>query len=305
MNVKGLMMVGLTSLFVLTSCGTAKKYPPKTITKIIRDTIIVNKHTEQLEMTRAAKLDNYKINVDKYPAVGQDERIRYLVMHYTAIDNDLSLKVLSERDVSAHYLVTDLPDNQIHLLVDETKRAWHAGVSKWKNIDNLNFTSIGIEIVNKGFADGKTNKAFMPFPDHQIKKVGELAKDIVERYKILPVNVVGHSDIAPGRKPDPGPQFPWKRLYDEYKVGAWYEEADKLAFITQYPLDADNYSFILSVQNEFKKYGYDVPTSGKWDDATRKVILSFQYHFRPQRYEGTMDPETWAILKALNKKYNP
>lgn len=300
MNVKGLVFSGISCFFILTSCATNKPLP-KTITKVIRDTVIINSKTEQPEMTRAAKLEHYKVTTDYYPSVSQDERVRFLVLHYTAINTELSLKVLTQKDVSSHYLINDYDDKQINLLVDETKRAWHAGVSKWKGLDNLNFSSIGIEIVNLGNSGG----VYQPYPDYQIKKVGELARDIVNRYNIQPFNVVGHADIAPGRKPDPGPLFPWKKLYTDYGVGAWYEETDKYLLMQQYPWDTMSSVFITDVQNDLKKYGYDVPNNGMIDAQTKNAIIAFQMHFRPEKYDGVVDSETWAILKALNKKYNP
>lgn len=300
MNVKGLVFSGISCFFILTSCATNKPLP-KTITKVIRDTVIINSKTEQPEMTRAAKLEHYKVTTDFYPSVSQDERVRFLVLHYTAINTELSLKVLTQKDVSSHYLINDYDDKQINLLVDETKRAWHAGVSKWKGLDNLNFSSIGIEIVNLGNSGG----VYQPYPDYQIKKVGELARDIVNRYNIQPFNVVGHADIAPGRKPDPGPLFPWKKLYTDYGVGAWYEESDKYLLMQQYPWDTMSSVFITDVQNDLKKYGYDVPSNGMIDAQTKNAIIAFQMHFRPEKYDGVVDSETWAILKALNKKYNP
>ncbi|WP_282629028.1 N-acetylmuramoyl-L-alanine amidase [Empedobacter sedimenti] len=300
MNVKGLVFSGISCFFILTSCATNKPLP-KTITKVIRDTVIINSKTEQPEMTRAAKLEHYKVTTDYYPSVSQDERVRFLVLHYTAINTELSLKVLTQKDVSSHYLINDYDDKQINLLVDETKRAWHAGISKWKGLDNLNFSSIGIEIVNLGNSGG----VYQPYPDYQIKKVGELARDIVNRYNIQPFNVVGHADIAPGRKPDPGPLFPWKKLYTDYGVGAWYEETDKYLLMQQYPWDTMSSVFITDVQNDLKKYGYDVPSNGMIDAQTKNAIIAFQMHFRPEKYDGVVDSETWAILKALNKKYNP
>ena len=300
MNVKGLVFSGISCFFILTSCATNKPLP-KTITKVIRDTVIINSKTEQPEMTRAAKLEHYKVTTDYYPSVSQDERVRFLVLHYTAINTELSLKVMTQKDVSSHYLINDYDDKQINLLVDETKRAWHAGVSKWKGLDNLNFSSIGIEIVNLGNSGG----VYQPYPDYQIKKVGELARDIVNRYNIQPFNVVGHADIAPGRKPDPGPLFPWKKLYTDYGVGAWYEETDKYLLMQQYPWDTMSSVFITDVQNDLKKYGYDVPSNGMIDAQTKNAIIAFQMHFRPEKYDGVVDSETWAILKALNKKYNP
>ena len=301
MNVKGLVFSGISCFFLLTSCATSK-VQPKTITKVIRDTVIINSKTDKPEMTRAAKLENYNVTTDYYPSISQDERVRFLVLHYTAINTELSLKVLTQKDVSSHYLINDYDDKQINLLVDETKRAWHAGISKWKGLDNLNFSSIGIEIVNLG---NGTGGVFQPYPDYQIKKVGELSRDIVTRYNISPFNVVGHADIAPGRKPDPGPLFPWKKLYTDYGVGAWYDDADKYLFIQQYPWDTTSSVFITQVQTDLKKYGYDVPANGMIDTQTKNAIIAFQMHFRPEKYDGIVDAETWAILKALNKKYNP
>ena len=132
-----------------------------------------------------------------------------------------------------------------------------------------------------------------------------MSKDIISRYNISPFNVIGHSDIAPGRKPDPGPLFPWKKLYTDYGVGAWYEEVDKLLFIEQYPWDTTSNVFYSQVQTDLKKYGYNVPTTGNYDTQTRNAIIAFQMHFRPEKYDGVVDAETWAIIKALNKKYNP
>lgn len=305
MNVKGLVFVVILSIFSLSSCGSSKKLPQKVITKIIRDTVLINSKTEQPEMARVAKLENYKINASMFPSQGQDERIRYIVLHYTAMENEPSLRVLSQKDVSSHYVVNNIDDDQIHLLVDETKRAWHAGVSKWKNLDNLNFTSIGIEIVNKGYTQNGSTVTYYPYPDFQFKKIAVLTKDIATRYNIAPINVIGHSDIAPGRKHDPGPLFPWKRLYTEYGVGAWYDEVDKDSFAKIAPFNFTAEAIIKEFQNELKKYGYDITTSGAWDEQTRKVTQAFQYHFNPEKTDGKIDLNTWAIIKALNKKYNP
>jgi len=305
MNFKGLVVFGVLSIFMLSSCGSSNRVPQKTVTKIIRDTVIINSKTDLPEMARAAKLNNYKVSSNNYPAKGQDERIRFLVLHYTALDHSTSMRVLTQQEVSSHYLINDVDDDQIDLLVDETKRAWHAGVSRWKNLDNLNFTSIGIEIVNPGFKTINGTVTHYPFPHYQMKKVGELTQDIVKRYNISPVNVIGHSDIAPGRKHDPGPLFPWKQLYEEYGVGAWYNDADKIFFLQNAPFVLEGETVIKDFQTELKKYGYDIQVNGIWNDQTRKVTQAFQYHFNPSKTDGILDVNTWAIIKALNKKYNP
>lgn len=278
--------------------------------KVIRDTVVINNATDKYESVRMANLEKYKISTSKYPAVGQDERVRFLVFHYTALDNEKSVRVLTTQEVSAHYLVSNDDNDSIYLLVDEAKRSWHAGASSWKGINNINYSSIGIEIVNLGYFKSEisdinpTGWVFYGYPEQQIKKVATLAKDIIDRYHIDPVNVLGHSDIAPQRKQDPGPQFPWKRLYEEYKIGAWYEEAQKNIYLSQFPFnDIYTISFINSVQNDLNKYGYEIQKTGQWDEQTKKVIMAFQYHFRPERCDGIMDAETWAILQSLLLKY--
>jgi len=296
---------------ILSSCASQ---PPKVVKEVVRDTVIINKITERYESARIAKLDNFKISTTHYPAKGQDERIRYLVLHYTALDNEKSIQVLTQQEVSSHYLIPNDFTDSIYVLVDETKRSWHAGASYWKNVNNINFSSIGIEIVNLGYSTSTpvsgdpdmatAQRTFYEFPKHQIDKVAELARDIIDRYKIDPVNVLAHSDVAPQRKHDPGPKFPWKELYTKHQIGAWYEDAQKNIYLGQFPyLEKDSTSFILSVQADFEKYGYEIKKTGIWDEQTKKVITAFQYHFRPERYDGVLDVETWAILKALILKY--
>src|SRR5690606_35770221 len=137
-------------------------------------------------------------------------RQRYLILHYTALDEEKSVRVLTQQAVSSHYLVNNLGDREIYQLVDENKRAYHAGISAWRNDKSMNDTSIGIEIVNDGYKmDSLNQRQFFPYSEAQFKKIAALTKDIVDRYQIPPTNVLGHSDIAPVRKQDPGPLFPW------------------------------------------------------------------------------------------------
>lgn len=300
-------LCALLTIFILTSCASRQ---PKIVNKIIRDTVVINKITDKYESVRMANLDEYKISSSHYPAVGQDERVRFLVLHYTALDNDKSLNVLTTQQVSAHYLVPNDFTDSIYILVDETKRSWHAGQSYWKGINNINFSSIGIEIVNEGYYVGEITESnpngwyFYGYPNMQIKKVAALAKNIIDRYKIDPVNVLAHSDVAPQRKQDPGPKFPWKQLYQEYGIGAWYEDAHKNIYLPKFPYDQiENFEFIQTVQSDLNKYGYEIQKTGVWDDQTKKVIMAFQYHFRPERCDGVLDAETWAILQSLILKY--
>ncbi|MGC6455454.1 MAG: N-acetylmuramoyl-L-alanine amidase [Coraliomargaritaceae bacterium] len=227
-----------------------------------------------------------------------NSRIRQIVLHYTVIDFERSLAVLKGEigpSVSAHYLINDQPNerfpNYIYRLLPEDKRAWHAGVSQWSKDANLNNSSIGIEIVN---ADGNIH----PYPAEQIEAVVFLVKQLVERYEIDPVNVVGHSDVAPGRKMDPGALFPWKTLYDR-GIGAWYDEADVDALrktITAVPS-------VQQVKADLRTYGYGVDATAVADDAYKAVVNSFQRHFAPERIDGEMNLENYLILKALLKKY--
>ncbi|MET0210038.1 MAG: N-acetylmuramoyl-L-alanine amidase, partial [Burkholderiaceae bacterium] len=150
-----------------------------------------------------------------YNAKGQSSRARFLVLHYTVANTPSSIKILTEKEVSSHYLLTDEATPKIYRLVDENRAAWHAGNSSWKNFTQLNNSSIGIEIVNAGWKDTPTGRVYAPFPQAQVDALIPLVKDIVQRHGIAPENVLGHSDIAPLRKQDPGPQFPWQRLAQE------------------------------------------------------------------------------------------
>ncbi|SEF73201.1 N-acetylmuramoyl-L-alanine amidase [Halpernia humi] len=256
-----------------------------------------------------AKPAGYKVVKTYFPSLAQNFRQKYLIIHYTALNDEKSIRVLTEQSVSAHYLVNDLDDKEIYLLVDENKRAYHAGISAWRKDKYLNDNSIGIEIVNPGYTTDETGKKiFVPFPEYQFKKVAALAKDIATRYMIPPTNILGHSDIAPTRKQDPGPYFPWERLYKEYQLGMWYDEPVKqnfynLAINSDFENQVNTSPFIFKVQTMLSDFGYDLPLTGAWDDATKKTLESFQYHFRPQVYDGVLDPETWAILQALHQKY--
>ena len=255
-----------------------------------------------------AKPEGYKVTRNHFPAIAQNFRQKYVILHYTALDHDKSVRVLTTQAVSSHYLVNDSTDIEIYQLVDENKRSYHAGISSWRKDATLNDTSIGIEIVNEGFKVVNEKKVFVPFPEHQVKKVAALVQDIVTRYQIPPTNVLAHSDIAPTRKQDPGPLFPWKKLYDEYGIGMWYDDATVQSFQSQiipeeFNAKINEMAFVMKVQIALKQFGYGITETGVWDDATKKTIEAFQYHFRPQNYDGKIDIETWAILQALIQKY--
>lgn len=225
-------------------------------------------------------------------AVSQNSRVEFIVLHYTSASNETSLKILTERNVSSHYLITNHPTPRVYQLVDESRRAWHAGVSAWYNSSNLNSASIGIEIVNPG-PEGDT---WAPYPTQQIQVLATLIKDIMARHEIKPFNVVGHSDIAPQRKLDPGPLFPWKALAQQ-GIGRWYDENFAQRFLTEFA--AQGLPDMVWVQKELRRVGYAAPETGMLDKATRNVLAAFQMHYRPQLYDGNPDAETLAILKAL------
>lgn len=256
----------------------------------------------------SAKPSGYQVTKNNFPAVSQNFRQRFVILHYTNLDDEKSIMVLTQRNVSSHYLVNDKDDKEIYQFVDENKRAYHAGVSHWRGFENLNDTSIGIEITNMGYTMVDGQKVFADFPEYQFKKVAALVKDIVERYQISPIHVLAHSDIAPTRKQDPGPKFPWKRLYTEYGVGMWYDEDTKQNFVNQiipeeYELQSSTPPFIFKYQSMLRNLGYGIPLTGSLDDSTKKTVEAFQYHFRPEQCDGVMDIETYAILEALLQKY--
>ena len=250
------------------------------------------------------------IDYNKYRSTKNfNTRVRFLIFHYTAGNFSSSVNTLTGPNVSAHYLVPDITDpsylkagytrQEVFNLVDETKRAWHAGVSTWGNRSNLNDTSIGVEIVNLAtFSKGLFN--FPPYQPEQIAAIEELALNILERYPdISPTQVLGHSDIAVGRKSDPGPKFPWHALYLK-GAGAWFDEATRDTYLQQYgetgiPARSDLLTLI-------KTYGYDV-SAASTEHGFTQLVRAFQLHFRPETYDGVMDAQTAANLAALVHKY--
>ncbi len=243
---------------------------------------------------------NYQVDDLTYRSVGKSERIKFIIVHYTACDDETSIETLTKENVSAHYLITTFKWDPIFQLVSDDKRSWHAGISYFQGRTNLNDTSIGIEIVNPGVFEGKDKKHFYPFYESQIKKTARLIRVLSKKYRIAPERVIGHSDAAPGRKIDPGPLFPWERLYKE-GIGAWYDE-DDFDFYNDYAVM--NLYSVKDIQREFKLYGYAMNISGEWGEYEKDVLRAFQMHFRPGNLSGEMDLETFAIIKSLNHKYN-
>ena len=237
-------------------------------------------------------------------ARGADSRIRFLVMHYTESDEAKSLRTLTGDSVSVHYVIPPQPRLErgmpvVYQLVPEAMRAWHAGVSEWQGTTELNAASIGIENVNRGPLDPQ-HRTWQPYPPAQVDALIRLSKDIVMRYAIPPTRVVGHSDIAPQRKIDPGPLFPWHALA-QAGVGAWPDDATVAARLAG--RDPHALVDVRELQLKLARYGYDVPTDGVLDARTRRVFAAFQMHFRPSDYAGDPDAETDAIAQALLDKY--
>ncbi|MGP2803888.1 N-acetylmuramoyl-L-alanine amidase [Serratia marcescens] len=239
-----------------------------------------------------------------HQAQGADQRIRFLVMHYTAEDFHSSLKTLTDEHVSAHYLLPAHPQREhdkptVFRLVPEAMRAWHAGASAWRGRSNLNDTSIGIEIVNKGFTRSMLFTHWQPYTAEQIAVLIPLSRDIIQRYGIQPQDVVGHSDIAPQRKQDPGPLFPWRQLA-QAGIGAWPDERDVQRLLA----GRDRHAPVpmAPLLEKLARYGYAIDPS--WNARQqRNVLAAFQMHFRPDDVRGEPDAESEAIVDALLVKY--
>jgi len=239
-----------------------------------------------------------------HPAQGARPRVKVVVIHYTAEDLPASLATLTDREVSAHYVIPQQPvqrrgEGVIWQLVPESQLAWHAGPSFWRGATRINDTSIGIEIVNRGYRRTLTGLRWEPFTDAQIRVLEALLLDIRQRYGIAPENIVGHSDIAPQRKQDPGPGFPWSQLAAR-GVGAWPDVRMVQAYLhgraASAPVDQGELLDMLA------RYGYDA-AAATTPAMQRRLIAAFQMHFRARDYRGIADAETLAIARALVAKY--
>jgi N-acetylmuramoyl-L-alanine amidase len=221
-----------------------------------------------------------RMDVTHCPSPNYDERalpVSMIVLHYTGMaDAQSAIDRLRSPDagVSAHYLVKE--DGEVLQLVDEEMRAWHAGKSYWRGITDVNSASVGIEIVNPGHEFG-----YRPFPDEQIASVIPLVADIKDRHGISRGNIVGHSDVAPARKEDPGELFPWTALAKR-RLALPSPTRD---LMDPYWTDA---GFLLALE----RFGYDVTDQ-------QKAVIAFQRRFRPDLIDGIVDGECRAKLLAL------
>jgi N-acetylmuramoyl-L-alanine amidase len=216
-----------------------------------------------------------------------------IVLHYTGMrDNEAALRQLCSpsSDVSAHYVV--LQDGHTIQLVSEARRAWHAGVSSWAGETDINSCSIGIELANPGHDYG-----YPDFPKRQLAAVTALCRSICTRHRIPPDRVLGHSDVAPTRKRDPGEKFPWKVLAD-CGIGIWVKPAPIVSGGPIFALGETD-AVIEEVQRQLARYGYAVTPTGYLDGTTRDAVAAFQRHFRPIRVDGVIDRSTMATLQAV------
>lgn len=245
--------------------------------------------------------------------------IKHLVMHYTACAFSPAINTFTanipDNRTSAHYLIAEKEGKQYQIdggevvsIVPEEKASWHAGRSSWKNQEFLNNTSIGIENVNlaKDLPGGKIK--YENFDPKQIEMLGKLSQGIINEYKIAPVNVVGHADIAfwSSGKSDPGPLFPWGTLHSTYNVGAWAIPGDEEKYTAQQPLEQSLSIPFLSAQ--LKNYGYKIEEKSVIDLQLQKCVRAFQGHFskngEPEKCTGIPDMEDQTFIWRLNAKYD-
>ena len=216
--------------------------------------------------------------------------IKFVIIHYTGMQSEIeSIERLKnpKTKVSCHYLINR--NGRVTQMVKDKFIAWHAGKSKWKKFNNLNNRSIGIELVNKGHEFGYQN-----FSKKQIKSLINLCLNLKKKYSINKENFLGHSDIAPLRKSDPGEKFPWKKL-SRFNIGQWYRTEN-----TKIKLNRKNLENLFF--KNLKQLGYRYFKAQKRNVNDRKVIKAFQRHFLPHNVTGKIDKKTYKISLFLTKK---
>lgn len=221
-----------------------------------------------------------------------------IILHYTGMaTGEAAENWLCDpaSEVSSHYLVHE--DGRVVQMVRESDRAWHAGKSSWRGHTDMNSCSVGIEIVNPGHG-----LSYPSFPRRQVGSVIRLCDGIAKRHEILPERILAHSDIAPGRKVDPGEKFPWRDLF-QAGIGQFVDPAPirrGLVFKA-----GDSGAAVEELQSMLALYGYGVEITGIFDQQTRIVVEAFQRHFRPRRVDGIADGSTVRTLRRLLEKVGP
>jgi len=219
--------------------------------------------------------------------------VSLLILHYTNMPSaEQALARLCDpaSKVSAHYLIDR--QGQITQMVDEGARAWHAGVAHWAGLDDVNSASIGIELDHVGHVDGH----MAAYPPLQMAALVDLSRDIISRHPIAPAGVLGHSDVAPMRKIDPGEALDWRQLAAQ-GVGLWadnvpVENVDTLTLNTKGPA-------VAALQKTLAAYGYGVVQDGVYGPHTQAIVRAFQRHFRAQKIDGAADGQTQSLIYAL------
>ena len=230
-----------------------------------------------------------------------DTPVDMVVLHYTGMESAaaaLARLCDPEARVSAHYVIGE--DGAVVSLVAEDQRAWHAGAAFWRGQTDINARSIGIELVNPGHEFG-----YRPFAPAQMAALIDLGREFVARHRIPPARVLGHSDVAPGRKQDPGELFDWPALA-EAGLGLWPGDAPAdtaqgggKAGAETGPEPGTSDLAIAATQRHMCEFGYDIAVTGTLDPASRKVVAAFQRHFRPALIDGAIDAETAWLIRAL------
>ena len=215
-----------------------------------------------------------------------------IILHYTGMETGQSAEEWlcnPVSEVSSHYLVNE--DGRVVQMVRESDRAWHAGKSFWRGVTDINSSSVGIEIVNPGHALG-----YVDFPEPQMASLVDLCCGIAARHDIRPERVLAHSDVAPGRKVDPGEKFDWRRMA-RHGLGHFVEPAPIRPGPVLKP--GDRGIRVQTLQSMLAMYGYAIEISMEYDRQTETVVSAFQRHFRPQLVDGNADRSTGATLMKL------
>ena len=245
----------------------------------------------------------YKTNLNYSPNFDPKKRnlgeIKFIIFHYTGMKSEkTALKRLTnyKSQVSSHYLINK--NGEINKLVPDSYIAWHAGKSKWKKLESLNKNSIGIEITNPGHSFG-----YKEFPKLQIFSLIKLTKLLISEYNISKKNILGHSDIAPERKKDPGEKFPWKYL-SKNKIGFWHNINQKILIKNRMLKISNNHKILF--YNNLYKIGYSkkisISLKYKKNNYLLKITKAFQRRFRPEIVNGKIDRECLIISQNLIKQ---